>query len=267
MVQSAWLRAGIFFVLTALAGCSGDQPLNPSFALSMTEAEAAWRDMEANPKPLERPVIVLGGIYDPGIVTSHVKGKLRGITTDDSKILSLSFFQIHTFDHCARKVIDAVDRAFGAPDPDRTVEVDVVAFSMGGIIARHAAAERTGNGGVDRRLRIARLFTISTPHRGANFAWISPLDPRAVDMRMGSQFLRSLNAAECDYQIIPYARLGDMIVGEANSAPPGRDPWWLANPMSLAHGLAGHDVRFLVDIGRRLRNEPPFTSDPAAPIP
>lgn len=263
-----------------IAGCSGDHPLNPSFPLKMADAKAAWKQMQAEPKPLARPVVVLGGIYDPGFVASHVAHELREIAAPDVRIISLTFFEIHTFDHCARKLIDAVDREFPTEDPDQTTEVDVVAFSMGGLVARWAAAERPGNSQSDnqsdtssqsisnnRRLHIARLFTISTPHRGATLAWVPTFDQRVIDMRKDSAFLAGLNSQERNYEIVPYARLGDAVVGAENSAPPGRDPWWLAKPFTLSHLLAGYDVRILTDIARRLRGETPFSTEPAAAFP
>ena len=59
----------ILIVLTSsLLGCSADQPLNPSFPLALNDAKAALREMADEPVALQRPVIVLSGIYDPGLV-------------------------------------------------------------------------------------------------------------------------------------------------------------------------------------------------------
>jgi hypothetical protein len=270
------MRALLLLLVTCASGCSGDCPRNPSFPLKMADAKLAWKQMKNDPKPLDRPVIVLGGIYDPGIVAEHVAHELREIATPDAQVISLTFFEIHSFDHCAQKLIDAVDRAFPTDDAQRTTEVDVVAFSMGGLVARWAAAERpplsdsedaSQTTAIARRLRIGRLFTISTPHRGAKLAWIPTFDQRVIDMRHDSAFLTALDAQSTDYQLIPYARLGDSVVGAENAAPAGRNPWWLAPSFTLSHMLAGHDVRILADIARRLRGEEPFTTEPAEPLP
>ena len=273
-------RLHLLLLFIGLAGCSADRPLNPSFPLKMADAKTAWTQMESDPKPLARPVVVLGGIYDPGFVAEHVAHELGEIASPDSRIISLTFFEIHTFDHCAEKLIDAVDREFPTDDPAQTVEVDVVAFSMGGLVARWAAAERhvdqfhisetSGSPSAEqhcRRLRIARLFTIGTPHRGASLAWVPTFDQRVIDMRSDSAFLARLNGLERGYEVIPYARLGDAVVGADNSAPPGQNAWWLARSFTLSHLLAGHDVRILADIARRLRGEEPFSIEPAAPLP
>ncbi len=74
-----------------------------------------------------------------------------------------------------------------------------------------------------RRLRIARLMTISTPHRGAAMAALPTIESRVRDMRAGSAFLCALDDCEAGYELVPYCRLNDWIVGEENAAPPGRE--------------------------------------------
>jgi hypothetical protein len=88
-------------------------------------------------------------------------------------------------------------------------------------------------------------------------------------MRRGSAFLAELDdqLASASYELYTYARLGDMIVGVENAAPPGMDPWWVANPpLGLAHLGAPHDPRILADILRRLRGEPALATRPAAAV-
>ena len=96
---------------------------------------------------------------------------------------------------------------------------------------------------------------------------VPTFDQRVIDMRSGSEFLDRLNAAPRRYELIPYARLGDMVVGEENAAPPGETAWWLAKSGGPAHMLAATDARILADIARRLRGEEPLTISPAAPLP
>jgi hypothetical protein len=153
------------------------------------------------------------------------------------------------------------------------VEVDVIAFSMGGIIARYAASDgyATAHG---RRLRIVRLFTVASPHTGATLADLPTLDARVRDMREGSPFLLRLNSEESTtapaqqrYELYTYVRLEDGVVGEQHAAPPGVTPWWVPSGFTLSHILGGHDKRILADILRRLRNEEPFSTLPASPLP
>lgn len=128
----------------------------------------------------------------------------------------------------------------------------------------HAAATAA------KRLRMARLFTISTPHRGANLAPLVFFDPLAIDMRQGSPFLAKLDAAlpDAGYELFAYVRLGDELVGEENAAPPGMHAWWVQNqPLQFSHMNCGRDERILADIARRLRGEKPYATSPPAGLP
>ena len=66
----------------------------------------------------------------------------------------------------------------------------------------------------------------------------------------------------------PDARIGDTMVGEENTAPPGQVAWWVPNrAFEPAHLLAFGDPRIHADILRRLRGEQPYTTEPRAPWP
>jgi surfactin synthase thioesterase subunit len=249
-------------------GCSADRPLNPSFPVPLAEAKAMLRQMQNDPKQLERPVVVAGGIHDPGLVADRVARSIRRTTLPDDLVTTVSFFGPGkgTFDECRDHLIESVEGAFGPTGSQVTVEVDVIGFSMGGLVARHAARSRDDGG---KQLNIRRLFTISAPHRGARMAGLPTLDRRALDMRSGSEFLAALDEelSRAPYELYAYARLGDMIVGEENAAPPGRHPWWVSNPpFGLAHLGAPHDPRIMADILRRLRGEAPLAILPAAAL-
>ncbi len=56
-------------------------------------------------------------------------------------------------------------------------------------------------------------------------------------------------------------------MGEEHAALPGVAPWWVPSGFTFSHILAAWDKRILADILRRLRNEEPFSSEPAAPFP
>ena len=249
----------------ASAGCT--HPVNPSFPLTSADAKIAWSAMREQPRPLQRPIVVLGGIYDPGLAAAKVENSLHEIVceADHDRIVHLGFLDTLSFNGAANKAIEVVDQHFTSNDSSQTIEVDVIGFSMGGLVARYAASEAyfTESG---RRLRIHRLFTVSSPHMGAKLAWIPMPDSRVSDMRRGSEFLERLNHEPCDYEIIAYARLGDAVVGEENAAPPGQRPYWLSKQV-VSHASAYSDKRILADIARRLREEQPFTREPAAALP
>jgi triacylglycerol lipase len=65
-------------------------------------------------------------------------------------------------------------------------KVDIVAFSMGGLVARYYV-QRLGG-----MRRVERLITISTPHHGTWMAFLY-WNTGARQMRPGSGFLRDLN--------------------------------------------------------------------------
>jgi hypothetical protein len=279
-----------------LAGCGGagiTRPENPSFATPAKEASASLKEMAQAPRALERPLVILAGYGDPGLGPWLLEHRLRGaIQTSDAahgrRVLHVGFAFNTSFEGCRRKVVDAVERAFPCDDPARTSEVDVIGISLGGVVARYAAlapmppaAARATQPAATRpakarphdakRLRIARLFTISSPHRGAIQAdQVPALTPLHADLRTGSDFLKRLEAAtaSADYTLYPYVRLGDKTIGVDNAAPAGRSPYWLPNlPWEIAHGQAWCDPRILADIARRLRGEPPLAVDPPAPLP
>ena len=246
-------------------GCASD--VNPSFQLTSADAKVAWSAMADDQKPLARPILILGGIYDPGLAAAKVERSLREITgeADHDRIVHVGFLDTLSFDGAAAKAIEVLDKHLPSNDPSRTIEVDVIGFSMGGLVARYAASDlyATESG---RRLRIARLFTVSSPHQGAKLAWVPMPDSRVSDMRSGSDFLKQLNAESQSYEIIAYARLGDEVVGEENAAPPGQSPYWLSKQV-FSHASAYSDTRILADVARRLRDETPFTRGPASPLP
>lgn len=252
-----------------MLGCSADKPVNPSFPLTRRLAHQAIEQMRRDAKSLPRPVVVLGGIHDPGFAPAHIADVIRDSVPDRTQVIDVAFFGTLSFDSCAAKLINEIDHSFPNTTNATTIEIDVIGFSMGGLVARYAASDayfaKSG-----RRLRIARLFTISTPHAGADLADLPTFDQRAKDMREGSAFLASLNATqrpEQTYAIFAYVRLHDGVVGEEHAAPPGEAAWWVPSGFTLAHTLAGHDERILADILRRLRNEEPFTTSPPAPLP
>jgi len=253
--------------MLAACGCA-KSPVNPSFPLSQSDAKHTLKSMSHNRKPLDRPVVVLGGYHDPGIGPSAFLAKLRGVVREDDKIISVTYPFSGSFDECRRAVVAAVEKKFPSSDAQETVEVDVIGLSLGGIVARYGATPRPG----ETRLRIRRLFTVSSPHRGAIRASLPAMSQLHRDLREDSDFLRQLDASESNsrgYEIIPYVRLGDWIVGAKNAAP--RDTpaaYWVSNPpFQSAHMGAAVDPRILADIARRVRDEQPFTTSPPAPLP
>jgi Putative serine esterase (DUF676) len=253
----------------ALVGC-GAPPVNPAFAVSFAQAHAAIGEMRAEPKPLARPLVVIGGFADLNVSPPLYRHFFRGVARD-AQIIPVSVGFCQTFDECREKVLAAVERsAPSGAEAQWTTEVDVMGASLGGLVARYAAAPAQSPDGNRKRLRIARLFTISSPHDGADLAEMIALTQFHRDLRPNSAFLRRL--AESDphpnYELFPYVHLGDEIVGEQHAAPAGTNPIWLSNPpLAPPHLSAMMDERILADISRRLRGEEPLSHPPSPPLP
>jgi hypothetical protein len=163
----------------------------------------------------------------------------------------------------------AVDKACPNSDPEWTSEVDVVGISLGGIVARYAAAPSQVISH-PRRLKISHLFTMSSPLSGAKITNVIAINQIMRDLKPHSNFLNNLARfdATANYEIIPYVHLDDEIVGDHNAAPPNQNPYWLPNNAPFPPHMGGIlDERILADISRRLRHETPFTHPPAGPLP
>ncbi|MEM6459735.1 MAG: hypothetical protein AAF710_10135 [Planctomycetota bacterium] len=252
------------------AGCEALTAVNPSFDLSYAGAREQLRRYAAEPVPLERPLVFVGPFLDPFFAEWSAVRAARRYTGAADRVTGVSFAAWDTFDRCRAKVIAAVDEAFPTDDPDATVEVDVIGFSMGGLVTRYAAMPPDAARGQTRRLRVRRVFTIASPHRGAAMGPLGAGNALARDMTAGSEFLARLDAAwpGRGYELFPYVRLSDAVVGQENTAPPGMTPWWTSSrPFEMAHVQAATDPRIRADIFARLRGEEPFTQTPAAPLP
>ena len=252
--------------LTLAVGCSTRGPTNPSFDLTVAEARDALAAMADDPQPLARPVVLLAGWADPGFAVGSLSQRVQQ-TLDDDRVIDVSFSGATSFDDARERVLEAVDAAFPSDDATWTQEVDVVAISMGGLVARHAAAAHDEQ---PRRLRIARLITLATPHQGARLAHLPTLSQRQRDMRPGSSFLDTLPAPDdVDYDIHAYVRLDDTVVGAVNAAPdPATPAWWIPNRcFDFAHALVYRDPRLVAEIARHLRGEPTWATHPPVPVP
>lgn len=175
-----------------------------------------------------------------------------------------SFATVGSFEGAVRRVMGVVRERWG----DAGQELDVVAVSMGGLVARAAAAGMYG-GDV---LRVKRLFTLSSPHRGAKLAGVMSVDRASRDMRAGSVFLERLAEAERErggrgYEMVCYGRTRDWWVGAKQTAPEDMEPIWLDPPLvTMSHLLVTMDQRILGDIAARLTGKEPLLCANGAPL-
>jgi hypothetical protein len=145
----------------------------------------------------------------------------------------------------------------------------------GGVTAPAATPPPSASRQPARRLRIARLFTLATPHRGATAAVLPAPLSLQTDMRPGSAFLAKLDALRAaddgrgtGYPIVAYTRVPDGVVGAANTAPTGGQTIWMpAGFLDAGHLGIPFDRRIVADLARRLRGEPSYAVEPLAPVP
>jgi pimeloyl-ACP methyl ester carboxylesterase len=262
------LRRTVALLLTLIAGCATNSPVNPSLPISPEHASEILKVDTANPKPLKRPLVIVGGFLDPGIAQLLLTRDFRQYTHDD-RIVGVSLGLGFDPDVYRKRILEAVDKAFPTTDPINTTEVDVIGYSMGGLAARYAAI----NPAPGRRLRIARLFTIASPHRGARTTLQLPFNIALLqkEMRPNSAFINSINNSPDPGRLFPiysYVCLGDRVVGADNASPPGQAPWWVSAPIfPCSHDFAFMDPRIRADILTRLRDETPLSHDPPTPLP
>jgi len=253
------LLLALLGLVAPLTGCFTLDVPNPSFAQSTDEIWAEWRRLREEPKPLDRPIVVLNGYRGTVLRGLNLGADLRKLTSQErDDFLVISYPLASDIPDVARRVVREVQKRWPTDDPDHTIEVDVVGFSMGGLVGRYAAQDAHLSS-CERRLNVRRLFTLATPHRGARSARLA-LDRAVSQMMPGGMFLSSLDETfvDCGYELIPYAHTNDWIVGARNAAPPGQQPIWTAGTATFSHFTVTTDRRILVDIARRLRGEAPL---------
>lgn len=250
-------------------GCLSRNQFNPDFPMADDAIREERRRMREEPARLERPVIVLSGYRSPGLVVARLANRLRELTgAEHDQIVTLSYMTCGTIEEPARRAVRLVESRFPSDDPEWTTEVDVVAISMGGLVARLASADpalRDEAGG--KRLKIKTLYTLASPHGGAKLANRIHFDRATRCMIPGSMFLSVLDASleSCEYEVVPYAVLNDTWVGARNASPPGQDAIWTPGRYVLSHHLVSLDARIQTDIARRLRGEEPLAKP--GPVP
>ncbi len=236
--------------------------VNPRFPVPADDASRLLAECARTPVAHTRPILVLGGYMDPGFASSSLERALSRACGDGTNILAVSFGDCTSMAQCRDRVL-AATQAIRDADPD--CAFDVVANSMGGLIARYCALPpaTVAQCGMPPpvpagTLRIHHLYTICTPHAGARMAEGAFGSPMTQDMRPGSAFLSCLDSAlaRADYTLTCFAREGDSIVGADRSAPPGTEPILFDTPpLELSHVDAHRDPRILLAIVRSLRGD------------
>lgn len=181
------------------------------------------------------PVVLVHGIFDTGRVFNKMISYLtqRGWSVYDLDLIPNTGHA--SLDSLAQQVANFVDTTFAPEQP-----IDLVGFSMGGIVSRYYVQRL---GGINR---VQRFVTISSPHHGT---WVAYCNPGfgCLQMRPESAFLQDLNQdvemlSQINFTSIwtPY----DLMIIPANSSqvPVGREvivpamthAWMLTDVRSLS---------------------------------
>jgi triacylglycerol lipase len=134
----------------------------------------------------------------------------------------------------AQQVADYIDKTFSPDQP-----IDLVGFSMGGIVSRYYV-QRLGG-----LKRVQRFVTIASPHHGTWTAYFRP-NVGGSQMKRGSAFLDRLNQdvavldrinftsiwTPLDLMILPAAS-SRMPVGKNVQVPVSGHAWMVTDPRSL----------------------------------
>ncbi|MEH1924630.1 esterase/lipase family protein [Nostoc sp.] len=181
------------------------------------------------------PVLLIHGIDD----TEAVFNKMRAYLIERGwSVYSLNLVPNNGdvgLDELAKQVVDYVTATFA---PEQCL--DLVGFSMGGIVSRYYIQRL---GGLNR---VQRFLTISSPHYGTVVAYGSRR-PGCVQMRPDSIFLKDLNSDSVilgqldftsiwtpyDLMIVP-ANSSQMSLGREVIVPVALHPWMLTDSRSLA---------------------------------
>lgn len=180
------------------------------------------------------PVLLIHGIDDTADVFSTMAPYLRvqGWQTYDLNLIPCNGDV--GLDQLAQQVADYVTQTFPANQP-----IDLVGFSMGGIISRYYVQRL---GGIDR---VQRFVTISSPHQGTWTAYLRP-NLGASQMRWGSPFMNALNSDVDMLQTLHFTSIWtplDLMIVPAESSrlPVGKEvvvnvpahSWMLTHSRSL----------------------------------
>jgi len=130
----------------------------------------------------QNSVLLVHGINDTGAVFNKMAFYLRqqGLSVHTVNLIPNNGSEV--LEKLAQQVANYVHDTFAAAQP-----LDIVGFSMGGIVSRYYIQRL---GGINR---VQRFITISSPHYGTIVAYGSGLTG-ALQMRPHSDFLNDLNA-------------------------------------------------------------------------
>lgn len=183
----------------------------------------------------QNPIVLVHGINDTGIVFLKMATSLK---RQGLSVYSLDLTPNNGdagLDELAQQLANFINNTFSIEQP-----LDIVGFSMGGIISRYYVQRL---GGIDR---VQRFITIASPHHGTIMAYASQRYG-CLQMRPDSKFLQDLNSDVTMLQQLDFTSIWTpydlMIVPPSSSSLPiGKEvivpalthPWMLTDKRCIA---------------------------------
>lgn len=195
----------------------------------LASATAVETGAPAPPPPGERnPVVLIHGIHDSA---TSMRWMARQLRSQGWEVYTLSLVPNDGgagLDVLARQVADFVGVTF-----DSSRRIDLVGFSMGGVVCRYYIQRLNGADRVDR------FVTLASPHHGTWMAYLSG-KPGVRQMRPTSPFLRDLNQDLTAFSKVQFTSIWtplDLMILPAGSSrmPVGTQVqrWVVAHPLMI----------------------------------
>ncbi|NET42933.1 triacylglycerol lipase [Okeania sp. SIO2B3] len=127
------------------------------------------------------PVLLIHGIFDTIRIFDRMSRYLKNLGWDVYSLNLVPNYGILGLDKLAQQVDDYISKTFPPNQP-----LDLIGFSMGGIVSRYYVQRL---GGIER---VERFITISSPHNGTLTAYALNL-AAPKQMRPKSDFMEDLN--------------------------------------------------------------------------
>jgi triacylglycerol lipase len=191
------------------------------------------------------PVVLVHGLTDTGTKMRYISDRLRAAGRKTYSIDLQPGSGEAPLELLAQQLAGFVNRHLG-----ETATLDLVGFSMGGLVTRYYMQRL---GGIDR---VEHYVTLSAPHRGTIAAYFTGR-AGCVQMRPNSEFLRDLQSDVSMLSKVKFTSIWtawDTIILPAQSSqlPVGKD---VQLPV-LAHPLMVVDYRSLDAVAHGLGIDP-----------
>lgn len=192
-----------------------------------------------NSAPKSNPVLLVHGMNDTATVFCKMSPQLatKGWQVHDIDLTPNNCDR--PLDYLAQQIANYIEKTFPPKQP-----IDIVGFSMGGIVSRYYIQRL---GGIDR---VQRFITVSSPHHGTVLAYLVDR-PGSLQMRPDSPFLADLNRDFVILERINFTSIWtpyDLMIVPASSSrmPVGRDvqvpvpfhAWMITDPKAIAAVVA-----------------------------